>query len=279
MECELCYEEFDADIRVAKSIHPCGHSFCDSCIMRIWKDRIVRCPICRTMQPTHVKMPKTNYALMKLIQLEKIDVNVFSENILDINEEALLNGIDDLNLQRVTSNEVVLNQLQQFDDKIKEMRKKESAKVDNNECGNLKISDKNNFVNKIKLKKDEELQEVSEFRNQKLRSYKKYSFSKNSIFLKYFISKNSTWFLWMLRKGYNCKHSYSCLEHLSRNLTTLCMVYGCFRPLIHKMVLPSLNDSIAEDDSSKILLVEGAICLLVSLYRTRHCLANYLREM
>lgn len=59
-------------------------------------------------------MPKTNYALMKLIQLEKIDVNVFSSNIgdvEDIDEEALLAQIDDLDLQRVTSNEVVISKL------------------------------------------------------------------------------------------------------------------------------------------------------------------------
>ena len=74
MECELWYEEFDADIRTPRSIHPWGHSFWDSWIMRIWNNAIIKCPVWRWIQPVEFgrRLPQINHALMKLIQIEQI---------------------------------------------------------------------------------------------------------------------------------------------------------------------------------------------------------------
>lgn len=55
-------------------------------------------------------MPKTNYALMRLIQLEKVNLNIHTTDFDEFDEEMLLEGTEELNLQRVTSNEVIYSQ-------------------------------------------------------------------------------------------------------------------------------------------------------------------------
>jgi hypothetical protein len=41
--------------------------------MRIWNNVTIKCPVCRSEQPAHFgsKLPQTNHALMKLIQIEQ----------------------------------------------------------------------------------------------------------------------------------------------------------------------------------------------------------------
>ena len=55
-------------------------------------------------------MPKINYSLMKLIKLERIDANVFTNENNEVDEK-ILEDIGELNLQRVTSNEIIYNKL------------------------------------------------------------------------------------------------------------------------------------------------------------------------
>eukprot|EP00343_Euplotes_focardii_P002542 CAMPEP_0205806886 /NCGR_PEP_ID=MMETSP0205-20121125/10534_1 /ASSEMBLY_ACC=CAM_ASM_000278 /TAXON_ID=36767 /ORGANISM="Euplotes focardii, Strain TN1" /LENGTH=151 /DNA_ID=CAMNT_0053080401 /DNA_START=126 /DNA_END=581 /DNA_ORIENTATION=+ len=150
-------------------------------------------------------MPKTNYALMKLIQLSKTDIKVEGLEIDEIDEKMLLEGTEELNLQRVTSNEVIYSQWSKIDNKIKEMQEaavESEAKAANDGDWKDQIIPTKPKKEDEKKKQREELKEIEKIRGEKTKSFKKYSFSKNSIFFKYLVSQNSTSFLWILRKFY-----------------------------------------------------------------------------
>ncbi|CAI2376441.1 unnamed protein product [Moneuplotes crassus] len=65
MECELCFLEFDDQNRVPKCLKNCGHTFCERCIMAMWKNFKITCPLCRTVMKidSPKDIPCTNYSL------------------------------------------------------------------------------------------------------------------------------------------------------------------------------------------------------------------------
>lgn len=47
MDCEICFHEFEEDKCVPKVLRQCGHTFCESCVIKLWKNNKIVCPICR----------------------------------------------------------------------------------------------------------------------------------------------------------------------------------------------------------------------------------------
>ena len=65
MECPSCYEYFDNEERIPRSLL-CGHTFCEDCLLKIEQQRITFCPICRTALVKNFKakkLPKNFIAL------------------------------------------------------------------------------------------------------------------------------------------------------------------------------------------------------------------------
>jgi hypothetical protein len=68
MDCELCLEEFNNQEHLPKVLSSCGHTFCDKCIMQLWENSVISCPLCRVKQRvTNPKdFPQTNFALLRV---------------------------------------------------------------------------------------------------------------------------------------------------------------------------------------------------------------------
>lgn len=65
MECPSCYENFDEEARVPRNL-PCGHTFCQECLLKVEQKRLSLCPLCRTPFQKNlkaVKLPKNFIAL------------------------------------------------------------------------------------------------------------------------------------------------------------------------------------------------------------------------
>ncbi len=59
MECKICFEKFDTEVRRPIVCMPCGHSFCSICVLQL-KD----CSICRTQ----INYKKTNFSLLEVLE-------------------------------------------------------------------------------------------------------------------------------------------------------------------------------------------------------------------
>ena len=59
MDCKICYEKFDSDNLKPIICIPCGHSFCNKCVVQL-KD----CPICRAF----ITDKKPNFSLLEILE-------------------------------------------------------------------------------------------------------------------------------------------------------------------------------------------------------------------
>jgi hypothetical protein len=68
MDCELCYDTFDKRSHIPKVLGNCGHTFCENCIIKLWKDGYIKCPVCRIKSSIFAPkdLPHTNHTLVKL---------------------------------------------------------------------------------------------------------------------------------------------------------------------------------------------------------------------
>ena len=68
MECELCYERYDAET-LPKVMKSCPHTYCQKCLLGI-KEREgrVMCPVCE--QTADIQNMATNESLLKAIHFK-----------------------------------------------------------------------------------------------------------------------------------------------------------------------------------------------------------------
>ncbi len=186
MECQICYEHFDSNNFLPKILIKCGHSFCKICSERIAaKTTNIVCPICReiTKLAKNRDLP-TNYSLIEI--LEKLKENTQTKNILE-----KYKFFSDKNYKFI-SEKIIRN----VDPKIL----------------NLKKIQNNDFIYLEEISKN---QNYSIFTNTPRRN-NRYNFNRDS-FLSYFINEYSSTIL-PFRKASKCCHSFSCLEHIMRNV-------------------------------------------------------------
>lgn len=55
--CIICY-----DNEVSVTLIPCGHIFCNTCVLRLTQEREVRCPFCRVQPDNYVGLVLDNLA-------------------------------------------------------------------------------------------------------------------------------------------------------------------------------------------------------------------------
>ena len=70
MECEICLEEY-SEFKQPKILSQCGHTFCNTCVLKIWNNGKIVCPECsiEIIVKTINDLPQTNYSLISLQQL------------------------------------------------------------------------------------------------------------------------------------------------------------------------------------------------------------------
>ena len=68
MDCELCLEEFNHVDHLPKVLAHCGHTFCEKCVLKLWKESYIPCPICRQKVKVYSAkdLPQTNYSLLRV---------------------------------------------------------------------------------------------------------------------------------------------------------------------------------------------------------------------
>ena len=67
MECEICFNSYDAIKIKPYSLYPCGHTFCKTCLDQIQKQE---CPKCKR----EIIGEQINYALLDALDLNKTKV-------------------------------------------------------------------------------------------------------------------------------------------------------------------------------------------------------------
>lgn len=84
--------------------------------MRIWNSKILKCPVCRAVQPASVgqTLPNTNHALLKVLQneqLQKKKANVLDklkvDSLAEIDEVIKVDNSNWLGLHRIASLELI----------------------------------------------------------------------------------------------------------------------------------------------------------------------------
>ena len=186
MECQICFENFDATNFIPKILIQCGHSFCRICLDRLsLNSLVINCPICRERTKIVKKeyFP-TNYTLLEI--LDKEIRNKETKNLLQ-----KYKFFDDKNFKH-------LNQIIIRDNEPKKLV--------------LKRIIQNDFIYVEEIENNQNYSIFSQF----LRRNRRYSFNKDSIFRLFF--NEYSYSLSVFRKSSPCKHSFSCLEHNIRKL-------------------------------------------------------------
>ncbi|XP_052120858.1 RING finger protein 224-like [Frankliniella occidentalis] len=65
MECNICFEAYDLEVRVPKTVVPCGHPVCLPCLQRVGRQQ---CPSCRepfTVRPASLP---NNFSVIDLME-------------------------------------------------------------------------------------------------------------------------------------------------------------------------------------------------------------------
>lgn len=251
MECQICYEHFDSNNFTPKILIKCGHSFCKICSERIAsKNPNVTCPVCRevTKSIKNKDLP-TNYALIEII--EKLKESAQTKNILE-----KYKFFNDKNYKNVTE-----KILRNSDPKIL----------------NLKKIDNEDF---IYLEEISKIQNYSIFSNVPRRN-NRYNFNRNSFFA-YLINEYSS-SIFLFRKASKCSHSFSCMEHLIRNIfkyscVAIIMKYP-LKYLLSYFLNISNNAPQTENSANKykfcIKLIQVSFFCLSSLKELYKCFRNF----
>ncbi|KAM9362899.1 E3 ubiquitin/ISG15 ligase TRIM25-like [Symphorus nematophorus] len=79
LTCSICLSPFDCPVTI-----PCGHNFCQDCLLATWKDTFYSCPQCRTLFATKPELKK-NTVLSTVVQTFNLRSNK-SETSLTIQE-------------------------------------------------------------------------------------------------------------------------------------------------------------------------------------------------
>lgn len=186
MECQICYEHFDTKNFLPKILVKCGHSFCRVCLERmINKKASIQCPVCRENTKIGKKetLP-TNYSLCEVI--DKTEDTSEVKNLLE--KYKYFNDKDFRNVSHVIN-------------RNNEPKRLILKKIVNNDFI---------YVEEFELN-----QNYSFFNNLPKRN-RRYNFNRNSSFA--YIFNEHSYSISMYRKASKCKHSYSCLEYLLKNV-------------------------------------------------------------
>lgn len=75
LTCSICLSPFDCPVTI-----PCGHNFCQDCLLATWQDHNYSCPQCRSHFPTKPELKK-NTVLSTVVETFKVksksgDVNL-----------------------------------------------------------------------------------------------------------------------------------------------------------------------------------------------------------
>jgi len=70
MSCRVCLELYSAEEKHSPRTLPCGHSFCDSCLVELnkKKGKRVECPTCRASHPVPASGFPTNYEVLAMLE-------------------------------------------------------------------------------------------------------------------------------------------------------------------------------------------------------------------
>jgi len=68
LTCEICFDYYDAEIRIPKSLSCCGKTVCRRCLEVILRDHRLQCPWCKTKISADSHTYKTNLQLLSVIQ-------------------------------------------------------------------------------------------------------------------------------------------------------------------------------------------------------------------
>jgi hypothetical protein len=68
MECKICFEKYDQQLRKPVSIN-CGHSFCKTCLSSLKVSNSYACPTCRQS----ITNEQPNYTVLDLLEYEAIE--------------------------------------------------------------------------------------------------------------------------------------------------------------------------------------------------------------
>jgi len=68
LTCEICFELFDLEIRIPKSLSCCGKSVCRKCLSIIQQERTYQCPWCKSRGNLSSENCKTNIQLLNIIE-------------------------------------------------------------------------------------------------------------------------------------------------------------------------------------------------------------------
>ena len=73
MNCKICFEKYDKEMRKPLIALPCGHSLCSVCLLELKKQDSTLCSFCRE----RIQNEKINYDLMDILDLDlMVDPNV-----------------------------------------------------------------------------------------------------------------------------------------------------------------------------------------------------------
>jgi WD40 repeat protein len=71
MDCEICLEKYDKQVRIPMTIIPCGHTYCSDCLSKL-KRQINKCPKCKQQ----ITSKKPSYAVLSILDLNLVvDLN------------------------------------------------------------------------------------------------------------------------------------------------------------------------------------------------------------
>lgn len=66
-ECPICLDQYSSEVKPL--LIPCGHTACIRCISSLKKQKILECPVCRTMHHNiEISVLSINYALISTEQ-------------------------------------------------------------------------------------------------------------------------------------------------------------------------------------------------------------------
>lgn len=198
MDCELCMEEFNQQQHMPKVLPTCGHTFCEKCVLQLWANQQISCPLCR--QKTKINnatdLPQTNFALLRVYTQMKEEKK--AKSLIDqyrvINPKGYLEIEETINRQHGAPNQLHLYGIYDDGELIYQEAIPDSASA--------------------RLKQS---------------TQRKYCFNQHSFLMNYFFMNEQAKYLMFFRKFTHCRHKYSCFEHILRTVYKSLGFYLMFR--------------------------------------------------
>eukprot|EP00347_Sterkiella_histriomuscorum_P017591 403348751 len=260
MDCELCLEEFNQQEHMPKVLPQCGHTFCEKCMLQLWQNQTISCPLCR--QKARITnpndLPQTNYALLRVHSQMKEERK--AKSLIDqyrvINPKGYLEIEETINRQHGQP-----NQLQLYG-----------------------IYDEGELIYK------EAIPDTANARL-KIAGQRKYCFNHNSFLTNYFFMNEQTRHLMFFRKFTFCRHKFSCFEHIIRTVYKTVGFYLIVR-FGAKMILQDQSfelfagivrrfrgDEVSNDSINEMgVTIEAMVLMFSNFYLLRKCLYSMMLE-